>query len=300
MTMASSEFLRTRQPRRRRRSSPALALVKLMVRTVVLVAPPTLLASWLISSETFDFNRLSAAGMERVPPEWVRERLRPELGQNLLLLPLERVQDRLEGHPWVSTVAVSKQLPNGLAVVIEERVPVAVLEVEEGLVFVDEAGQRIAMVDEGEDLGGFVRLRAERRGEGGRGRGVGAVPLSMQLREARCLRRAIELHGRLAASAAPMWQWPLDGIEVVGDDDFRVFSQGLSFSVLVRSADGVERAHGLGDLLPQIFERASSVREVESPLAATHGAVGTERARRAAAARRRCGGRRRRGMWAPW
>lgn len=254
----SEDFLRLRQPpRRRRRQSPALTLVRILLRAFIVLAPPIGLATWLERSGSLELWELSAAGTERVALEWVESRLAPELGRNLLLLPLGRVHERLQGHPWIARIVVDKALPHGLRISIEERRAVAVLESGTSRVFVDEDGRRIAPVADGEPVDGYLRLRPADL--------TGGVPPAMALAETRCLRRAIELGRSLASAGAvlPRWTSHIEGIEVVGDDDFRIFFRSVPFPVLARSTDGVERARALGRLLPRIRERAETIGEID-------------------------------------
>jgi cell division protein FtsQ len=230
--------------------------MRVALRTAMVVAPPLALASWLVQSERFQLQSLGIPETDRVEIEWVVERLTPELGQNLFLLPLSRVEKRLQGHPWVERVVVRKQLPQALVVTIEERSAAAVLETREALFFVDRSGRRIAPVPDGEVADSWVRLT----GSDGPG---GELSTAMALAEERCLEKAIKLNSGLAASALPGRWKRLARIEVVGEDDFRLYAEDLSFPVLVRSADGVARAERLQGLLPEILDRADEVGEVD-------------------------------------
>lgn len=252
---AAGEFLRVRQPRRRRRRAPVLRLFGTAARVALVVLPPLAAASWMLRTQRFALQSVHVLDTARVPESWVRERLRPELGTNLLLVSLSRVEGRLAGHPWIARVAVDKELPHGLRVAVEERRPAAVLETEEGLVFVDESGRRIAPVGESETVDGWVRLAGGPDGA--------MISPALALEETRCLRRAIELSRRLADARAVGPGAGVTRIEVVGDDDFRVFIESLPFPVVVRSGDGVARAQALGTLLPRIVERAGEIGELD-------------------------------------
>ncbi|MEE2776597.1 MAG: FtsQ-type POTRA domain-containing protein [Acidobacteriota bacterium] len=248
----AGEFLRPRHPRRRRRSSPAVALVRVLARAFMVVAPPLAVASWLVRSGGFELANLEAQVTGRVAESWVRARLGPEMGQNLVTLPLDRVQARLDGHPWIASVVVDKALPNGLRVSIEEREPAAVLTSGGSLVYVDVAGQRIAPVGANDSVAGLLRVRPKETD--------GGPPTAMELAETQCLERAIELGRSLESGGAtlPIWLSQLHGLEVVGDDDFRLFSRGLAFPVLVRSTDGAERIRELATLMARIREDGDS------------------------------------------
>ncbi len=59
---------------------------------------------------------------------------------NLLLLDIAGLQDRIEAHRWVKEAHLRKVFPSTLRIVIEERLPAAVLRVGEARLLIDKEG----------------------------------------------------------------------------------------------------------------------------------------------------------------
>ena len=96
--------------------------------------------SWLTRSPLFtvrtvDMNRCSNVSLEEV---WAIVRGN---GPGILWsVPAKEVARRLSGHPWVRSVSVRKSFPDRLVVRIEERVPVAMVNLDV-LHYLDEEGR---------------------------------------------------------------------------------------------------------------------------------------------------------------
>lgn len=68
---------------------------------------------------------------------------------NLFTLRLKEVAKRLESHPWVEQVKVRKVFPNKLLIQIEERKPIAILQLEE-LYYIDNKGVIFSPMGDGD------------------------------------------------------------------------------------------------------------------------------------------------------
>jgi hypothetical protein len=214
------------------------------------------LAAWLwLDGTTFALQAVETAGSPRIPSEWIERALQPEFGRNLLSLPLERVRERLEAHPWMGRIEARKELPDKLRVVVQERVAAAVVETEEGLYYVDADGDRIAEFGPDDGAGALLRIAA----------GSTAVGISPALAtgEASSVRRALDVERALQADAVPQWSVPPLWVEVIGDDDFRLYAGEVPFAILVRSAGVAERMQLLERLRPAILDRVGTVAEVD-------------------------------------
>jgi len=96
--------------------------------------------SWLTRSPLFtvhtvDMNRCANVSLEEV---WAI--VRGGGSGNLWSVPAKEVARRLSGHPWVRSVAVRKSFPDRLVVRIEERRPVAMVNLD-ALHYLDEEGR---------------------------------------------------------------------------------------------------------------------------------------------------------------
>jgi len=89
----------------------------------------------LFTVRTVDMNRCANVSMEEV---WVI--LRGRGAGNLWSVPAREVARRLSSHPWVRTVSVRKSFPDRLVVRIEERTPIAMVNLDV-LHYLDEEGR---------------------------------------------------------------------------------------------------------------------------------------------------------------
>ena len=60
----------------------------------------------------------------------VRELLGPAVGENILSLDLAALKARLRSSPWVADATVTRTLPNTVRVEVQERVPLALAEID--------------------------------------------------------------------------------------------------------------------------------------------------------------------------
>jgi hypothetical protein len=252
---AASPFLRPSQPRRRRRRSIFGRVARRLGRFLPVLVLPAAGWFWVSDGDSFALEAVETAGSPRIPPDWIEHALAPELGSNLLALPLERVRRRLEENPWLGRIEARKELPHVLRVTVQERVAAAVLETQDGLYYVDVDGDRIARLEPGDSAESLLRVAA----------GTTAIGISPALAtsEASSVRHALAIETSLEQSTGPEWCLPVLWVEVIGDDDYRVYLGELPFPILVRSQDVAARIALLEQLRPAILERAPILAEVD-------------------------------------
>jgi cell division septal protein FtsQ len=255
MSAAPGPFLRPTHPQRRRRRPAFLRLLGRLMRVLPVLSLPTAAWFWFTDGTTFALQAVETEGSPRISRDWVEQTVAPEMGSNLLLLPLDRVRRRLEQHPWLGRVEARKELPSVLRVVVEEKVAAAVLETDDGFYFVDAAGKRIARFEPGDSAGTLPRIAA----------GATAVGISPALAtsEAASVRGALVVERELEEQDGPDWRLPLLWVEVVGDDDFRIYLDQVPFSILVRSESVAQRVRLLERLRPEILDRVEGIAEVD-------------------------------------
>jgi hypothetical protein len=252
---AAGPFLRPSQPRRRRRRSILGRAARWVARFLPVLVLPAAAWFWVSDGDTFALSAVETEGSPRISPDWIEHALAPELGTNLLALPLDRVRRRLEENPWLGRIEARKELPHVLRVRVEERVAAAVLETEDGLYYMDADGDRIARLEPHDTAASLVRIAA----------GSTAIGISPALAtsEASSVRHALAIETALVQSSGPEWRLPVLWVEVVGDDDYRVYLGSLPFPILVRSHDVARRIELLEELRPAILERAPILAEVD-------------------------------------
>lgn len=75
-----------------------------------------------------------------------------DIGKNIFAVPLEERRKELEAIPWVESASVMRLLPNRIAVHIQERTPVAFVQI----------GQRVSLIDAGGIVMGMGASRQAR------------------------------------------------------------------------------------------------------------------------------------------
>lgn len=231
------EFRRSAvKPRRSRRSLWAAA-ARGLLGALLVVGTPVVAAAWAMTSPRFALTELEITASERVPEAWLRARLAPLVGRNLLLLPLPEVDRALAGHPWIGSLSVAKALPSRLEVAVVQRQPAALVLHQGEPWFADAAGAAIAPA--GAEPAEGLMLVVPPQGPGVEG---GGVPLALAV--------AAELE-----AAAPGWASELERIDVLSEEDARLHTAALPCPLLVRQGRIGSRAGHLRALLPEVASR---------------------------------------------
>ena len=91
-------------------------------------------------SDFFMVQEVRIQGMDNVAEEEIVKLLGTVKGQNIFLTDNKALAERIKLHPLVDTAIVKKELPVTIVVNIQERVPVALILNEDGVVEVDKQG----------------------------------------------------------------------------------------------------------------------------------------------------------------
>jgi cell division protein FtsQ len=121
--------LRVRRVRRGWAWRAVLALEALGVLLVVVSGAWTGYSK-VVASEALRVAAVEVRGERFLSAGEVRVLLGPAVGENILMLDLDALKARLRASPWVADATVRRTLPDTLQVEIQERVPLALAEVE--------------------------------------------------------------------------------------------------------------------------------------------------------------------------
>lgn len=88
-------------------------------------------------------NEVTVSGRHRAGPEALRHALGIQIGDPILRLDLEGLKARLEDNGWVRSASISRQLPDRLHIVIEERQPFARWQLKGRTALIDPQGEVI-------------------------------------------------------------------------------------------------------------------------------------------------------------
>jgi cell division septal protein FtsQ len=234
--------LRRTLTRRRKRSGLPGLIFGALVRAVLLVGLPVAIVVWLLYSPYFLIREVHVEGGSRVSAAWVQENLRPLAGRHILGVSLDGVRRRLSADPWVASVELRRELPDRLSVVVVERQPAALLATENGLFFLDAAGEPIAPCPTGGGEG-LLRVRTSF---------AGPAPVA----------EVLDVVGELQR-AEPAWGLGVRMVEVLGEGEFRLASEPLPFPLLVKAGEVGEGVANLRQVLPEVTRRWRGIGSVD-------------------------------------
>lgn len=96
-------------------------------------------SQWLCKSPFFTVTGVTINGCSRVSEETVLKLSGVKPDSNLLALDLDQMAETIEKHPWIESASISKKLPDRLEIVVRERVPVAMINLD-ALYLIDASG----------------------------------------------------------------------------------------------------------------------------------------------------------------
>jgi cell division protein FtsQ len=101
------------------------------------------LHSWRFRIESSDSVEVS--GVHNASRAHVMEVAAADIGRNIFSVPLDERKKQLEQIPWVESATVMRLLPNRLAVTIQERTPVAFVQIGPRISLIDSSGVVMGM-----------------------------------------------------------------------------------------------------------------------------------------------------------
>lgn len=103
--------------------------------------------SWRFRLESSD--QIEIQGLENVSRRQVMEVVGSDIGRNVFFIPLDERKHQLEQIPWVESANVSRLLPNRLQIAVQERTPVAFVQVGAKIALIDAHGVVMEMPAKG-------------------------------------------------------------------------------------------------------------------------------------------------------
>jgi len=101
----------------------------------------------LLEDPLFRVRQVDVGGCEKLPREALLSLAMVEGMPNLFTVKLKEISKRLEEHPWIEHVVVRKAFPNRVSIQIQERKPIAILQLED-LYYIDAKGTIFSRVGE--------------------------------------------------------------------------------------------------------------------------------------------------------
>ncbi len=94
--------------------------------------------SWRFRLDSSD--NIGISGNDNVSRSQIMEVLASDIDRNIFFVPLDQRKKQLKQIPWVQSASVMRLLPNRLKIVIQERTPVAFVEINSHIELIDASG----------------------------------------------------------------------------------------------------------------------------------------------------------------
>lgn len=147
---STQRFLRPHDVGRVRRNQRRIRVQRVLgvLGHIAVVTTVITIAAWLYlraqSDTRFALKSIEVTGAVQTSRAAIDSVTKAYAGTNLFRLDIARLQNDLRRLPWVSRVEIEKKLPDTLRVRVVERVPVALLDDDSTLRYVDERGVAFA------------------------------------------------------------------------------------------------------------------------------------------------------------
>jgi len=106
----------------------------------------------LCHCDFFQITAVKIKGNRMTSKEQISALSRVDIHTNLLTVNVNQVESLLESHPWIARADVVRDWPNRLLIILQEKNPVALLNRETGLFYLDSRGGIIAAVNPSQEL----------------------------------------------------------------------------------------------------------------------------------------------------
>jgi cell division protein FtsQ len=156
VTIQHEKFFRPRERRVESGGGRFQSILKKAVRAalqLLLVSFSLFVGHWayvhLLEDPFFRVREIEVEGCRRLARETILSLTHVEGKPNLFTVSLKEVAKPLESHPWIERVGVRKVFPHKILIHVEERKPIAILQLEE-LYYIDTKGVIFSPVGDGD------------------------------------------------------------------------------------------------------------------------------------------------------
>ncbi len=154
VTVRDGKFLRPKARREETGGGKFLGIIKKIMRLtfqLLLLSFFLFIGHWiyvhLLGDPYFRVREVEVEGGRKIPKETLLSLTVLEGMPNLFSVELKEVVKRLESHPWIERVQVKKVFPNKILIQIEEKKPMAIIQLGE-LYYIDTKGEIFSPVGE--------------------------------------------------------------------------------------------------------------------------------------------------------
>jgi cell division protein FtsQ len=135
-----------------------------VLASLVLAISLSLVYRGLSRSAFFQVAEIDIKGINRLSKEQILELSGVDIHSNLVALSARQIRERMAGNAWVGSTVITRHWPNRLEILVRERVPVAILNREGQLFYLDRHGSAFTEVLPPDDLDYPVISGVEKNG----------------------------------------------------------------------------------------------------------------------------------------
>jgi len=106
----------------------------------------------LCQCDFFQITAVKIDGNRMTSKEQITALSRVDIHSNLLAIDVVQVQSILQSHPWIARAEIIRDWPNRLLIHVNEKNPIALVNRESGLFYLDSKGQIIAAANPSQEL----------------------------------------------------------------------------------------------------------------------------------------------------
>lgn len=191
-----------------------------------------------------DMHNIQVEGAERLSRQVVLQQAGLHPGLNILALRLGRVEQALQNHPWIAKAEVSREWPHGLLIKIQERYPVALVQIGENLFYMDRQGILFKPLSPG-DPHNFPVIT-----------GLTAAQFQQPAGDmSEVVAQAFQLMAVLKKTPAPLNLENISEIHADLERGFTLYANGLRVPLDVGFKDFADKLHKFAKLWPVLVQR---------------------------------------------
>jgi cell division septal protein FtsQ len=105
--------------------------------------------TYLLEAPKFQVREVEVEGSRKIPKQALLSLVPMEEMSNLFTARLKKIAQRFESHPWIEHVRVRKVFPDRICIEVEERKPIAILQLDQHY-YIDSQGVIFSAAGEGD------------------------------------------------------------------------------------------------------------------------------------------------------
>jgi len=108
--------------------------------------------TYILTSPYFYINKIEISGLQHLDRDILDDFINIPPGTNIFTVSVDKIRKKVENHPWVKNAAVSRQIPDVIEIKVEEYEPVAMVDYDGVLYYVDIEGKVFKKIESSEKI----------------------------------------------------------------------------------------------------------------------------------------------------